>query len=306
MDKNKVDLIAPRAPKPHFQMVLFRVIKIVKKLFDAELKYKSFPIKGVTNQTILITLLKKNNPLILIDKAVFPVYLNGLIIGIAEVKSVKQLNKSQLSKLKDLVGLLCLEEQESDKLGVLKRIENQFALTSANQSDNSNVLMLSKYRTPERTIPPKFNFISENSSPILDFSSIITARSYDDILKLAHELHYYSKRYAFLRFDDLDIEHNKIDELSSIGPVSLFIPEIKELTQPQLQIVKYLLTQHESPDTPKVIIGTVDDRATFIQNLGMQIFNDIAYFNMENSFEDYKESGLFNFLTTEMKAHRLQ
>lgn len=301
MKTNKIDLIRKRPLTPRFQMIYLKVKNIIKGQFDLKLVYHSFPEQGFKNENVFKSLLKNNSPLYLLDKLVFPVYLNDLMIGIVEIKDGQKLAKKQVALVKSLVELLSISQNNSSKLEALTIAEEQMARN--HQESQSNLVFLKPNKGVVTTAESGGSKKSEG--PWLEFSALIKSNSYNDIRMMAQELHSMSSRYAFINSDDLELHGLNLESFNEMGPITLLVPELSHLGQSEIQLLHQVILQDsEAPQLlPKIFLGSIYSIETLIKGhmLNDEVLKKLGLFNMDKSFFDLKKSGLNQFFYTELQ-----
>ena len=307
MKTNRLDLKIKRPLTPRFQMIFERIKKIANKQFNLELVYSPFSNKetheDINNNNIYQSLLKNNSPLYLLDKIIFPVYMNDLIIGSVEAYGGQTLSKKQTFIIKNLIDLLSINDFNSPQLEALTQTEEQMAKSENNE--NTNLVFLNKKRTI--TAKPSNNN-SMQTPPItfsINHSCLITSNSYNDIRMMAQEVHSRSTKYAFIGHDDLELDLLSLDEINEMGPITLVVSEVSQLSNKELKVIKEVLNQENDGSLPRVLLGTIYPLQTLLESqvLSNKDLLSLSLLEMTKTFFEIKKEGLSQFFFSRLKAH---
>jgi hypothetical protein len=268
--------------------VVGRLAKLVRLRFGGELQFNKFVSSSADHSSLRETLLK-NSPVCLKDSWYFAVFRQFEMVGFAEVRLAARPDENTLNQLADLIELyLSSVVSLADRAMELEEEEN-LALRLLEGQDN--VLPLKRNRSMPGVLEPlrpRFGFA---------VSCSIEGSTFDDIRKLATEIHEYSGRSAFVYFSDLMITMPR--ELLELGPVTLFIPDLAELNIAEQKLLAQYLCVRPGLDRPQIVAGTLtplnDLRAsgTVLRSLTEELGRCVL--RLERPFEEYQKQGIVNF-----------
>lgn len=272
-----------------------RLVQIVKRRFGCELGYFELS-ETEPRHKIIFSLLSKNDHVKLDDHIFFPVRVNNRLVGAAQVNETEALLKpSEKNYLLKLIGLI-LESALLTKTGIdeLDALEQRLGLLD----EHDNVVVLNQYVKSKQGI--KEEDITFRPQPRFTIPCLIECRSSYDLFRMASEIHYYSNRHAFINVHDLDsATFESIEEFKSIGPVSIFIPELSELPRRLQKLFMRYFESFRGKNDPQFIVGS---GLSYSELLGSTLVeNDlvqylcVAYLKMTRPFEDYVNNGVIEF-----------
>ncbi|MCB0414975.1 MAG: hypothetical protein KDD50_11615, partial [Bdellovibrionales bacterium] len=190
-----------------------------------------------------------NNPVYLMDKVIVPIFNSDLMVGIVELKDAHHLPKNQIEIIKNLVELPSFSSEASQKLNSLIKLEHNLM---SNEIKNANNVIPFHPSSPSFLNPlPEKKFSLFSTKKLTDYSTLILANSYSNIEAMSQEIHYRSERYALLPFDDIDIRQSTPPELLELGSISLFVPEIKDLSEDQRNTLERVLRLPQDQEGPR-------------------------------------------------------
>lgn len=260
----------------------------VEKHYQYKCSFKTFSIEPTKNEKILMGLLLKNNPLHIVDRVIYPIVVFGKVIGVFEVKT--RMLRQKALKIKDLVDLYVHK-------GLLNGELNSMEQNQA-QQQASNVISLANYRKASEqdnnTLNSEFKI---DSSQNFNRPCLVKAVSSDDGFKFAHEIHLLSNRYAFLYFADLYKEDLTLNDLISLGPITLYISDLMSLNNYDLALVQQLIEHSkDKKDIPQIIANvgvSANDLSTRVPHLYNSLKNsNFLYIEMSRQFSEIGSSML--------------
>lgn len=133
----------------------------------------------------------------------------------------------------------------------------------------------------------------------LKVDCLIEGTDFEEIHKMALELHTQSSRYAFLDYTEIDAQKRMIpSELLEMGAITLFIPNILELTRYEQQVLRHIIDQ-DTLNRPLLMVGSL---MTYSQLRGEPSVDSEflallsrAYIKLTRPFREYKEQGLIKY-----------
>lgn len=258
----------------------------VEKHFQYKCSFKTFSVEPTKNEKILMGLLLKNNPLHIVDRVIYPIVVFGKVVGVFEVRA--RMLRQKALQIKDLVDLYVHK-------GLLNNELNSMEQNQA-QQQASNVVSLANYKkkSADTSINSKLDI---DSSQNFNRPCVVKAVSSDDGFKFAHEIHLLSNRYAFLYYADLYKEDLTLNDLLSLGPITLYISDLMSLNNYDLALIQQLIEHSkQKKDIPQVIASvgvSAQDLSTRIPQLYKSL-NDsnYLYIEMSRQFSEIGSSAL--------------
>lgn len=174
----------------------------------------------------------------------------------------------------------------------LARLENR--LQTAMEETPSNVIPLRRTqgRGSEMNLPKRKRWT-------LRLDCLIEGADPLEIHKMASELHDQSSRYAFVNYQDLDKNERLMpSELLELGAITLFVPNVLELSRSEQQVLKYIASL-ATEERPLMMVGSLLPYAELLSEprvdsefLGLLVR---AYIKLTRPFKEYKEQGLIQY-----------
>jgi hypothetical protein len=133
----------------------------------------------------------------------------------------------------------------------------------------------------------------------LRMDCLIEANYLSEIHKMAFELHTHSQRYAFVDYRDLDASKRVVrDELCSMGLITIYVPDILELSVNEQQAL-YEMMKTEISERPLLMVGTIIPYAELRQvealEKGFLTALSHAFIKLTRPFSEYKDQGLIHY-----------
>ena len=132
---------------------------------------------------------------------------------------------------------------------------------------------------------------------------IISSRA-EDTQKMVLNLHENSRCYALINFWDLDVSiRHALKELTDLGNINLFIPNIVRLSDVEIFTLTQFLKLSPSADHPNILAGsTIPLNLLFDKKiLPTELIKLLSqtYFHIEKPFSEYKRDGYVNHFLRE-------
>ena len=282
-----------------------KLFKLIKKRYKTNLLYihwiQAKPTELSRHQKELL----KAGPIHLDKKSFFPIYLKDEMIGAAEITPTTHLTDKKVEEIYEIITLV-LESTISTarNLDDLHKLEGHL---HTNESDKTVVrLARTKPVVEQEFINPEI-FIPKNQKGNFDLPCIVFGNNYDENFKLALELHHLSHRYALVHIEDINIYNfDGAEELCKLGPVSLFIGEIAELSKKAQYILLNYLNHNTDGPCPQVLASTIYSKAELMKRslICPELLDKLCtvYLKMEKDFEHYKKSGITRFYLDSMNS----
>jgi hypothetical protein len=220
-----------------------------------------------------------------------PVFLNRKLAGAAQIMHAYDLSSSELRLIQQIVQTVIESTlMNLDRMELLSDLEAQLK----HVEQNHNVLPLSHFRPNPNPVE------NRKSNDQFDFACLIESRSQLDIFKMALEIHNYSGRYAFLPAKDLSQDvWEDFDQLQKLGPASIYIEEIADLSLERQEFIYNFLRSRVRKSSPQIIVGTTRTFAELRANPAInKSFLDqitVGYLHMSHSFATYQKENLLDF-----------
>lgn len=185
-------------------------------------------------------------------------------------------------------------EQMERRREQLELMQNH--LERAAEDVPSNIVAF-KRRAPLKPAPA-FDSIRDKRW-ILRLDCLIESKISDDIHKMAAELHESSQRLAFVELFSLESSvRQSLSKLIALGPITIFVPNILQLTSLEMEIFRHLISQ-EDEHRPLLMVGSevpyADLRANPLVDLEFLTLLARAYIKMTRPFSEYKDQGLIHY-----------
>ena len=270
---------------------------------DSQYCFFSNDLKNQDNQRVLYTLLSKNPSVILDGKLFLPLRLYDQLWGYVQfsTKNKYKLESKQVHEIEDLLDLVINSVLiKITDLEDLCRLENEIHLSEC----PSNVIPLFSFRKTKTNTPVCLEgLFKQTTRPRRAFSTpcLIEAQSYDDIYKMAIELHCLSGRQMFVHFEDLFLEASlTARDLNEITDTTIFIPDVTTLKYEEQIIIVDWLSGLRTKESPQIIAGSVvpyEELISTDKEVQRVLLRRLSVVNlrMEKSFEYYLRKGVVNF-----------
>jgi hypothetical protein len=191
----------------------------------------------------------------------FPINLHGAFAGLAVVRDLKPARPRKLLLLAELLTSL-LEHglRQEERRDQLRLIEERLHLLE----ESSNVIPFRTMRLGRDLQSVNLQAIDFESpaesepSPIASTPLLIQTKAGFPLHRIAVEIHHLSRRWAFVSSHDLpqDVFSSR-EGLEQLGSITLFIPDIAQLsTEQQLRVAEYLSVA-PTIEMPHLIFGSL-------------------------------------------------
>lgn len=288
--------------------VLDRLVEMIRKRYHCNLRYRPFSRDDALDQ-LKKHLMYSNQPVQLNDQWVFPVHLKRDLVGAAEVTPAHKLTVKQVQSLTDVIRLV-LESTllTANSLDHLARLEEKMRTS---EFSPTNVVPLDAYlKTKIPMVEPED---LDKPPRRLSFSvpCLIESNNFDDLTKMALELHHNSKRQAFIHIEELSSEVTRsADELRALGSFTIFIADICSLDKEQQLAIKSYLSGRRTRDNCQIIAGTLRSYAQLVRQdlVDHELLRrmSVAYLRMTKPFNDYMRSGVIEFFYSSLTGQKVE
>lgn len=203
------------------------------------------------------------------DRFAFPICSDLEFMGFAVVWTTKQASDKRLLLMAELLALIFeYALTRGEYADTLQLLAEKTTLMNAldGESNVRSFRPVSPLRPAETSVESLEWTPSDNMSqataqddrlaPLASFPLLIQARPDFPLVRVAIEIHHGSGRWAFVSFKDLPENlFSSRTSIEELGSMTLFIPDLTELsTEQQLKLAEYLATE-PCGDKPHIIAG---------------------------------------------------
>lgn len=109
----------------------------------------------------------------------------------------------------------------------------------------------------------------ESSDRLSLISSILILRSKTPmtITKIAMEIHDITNRWAYLSLKDVASGIKTLEDIKSVGPITLFVEKDEDLTPEQRELLSQYSLNSNPDEHPLILIGTSDQKNSHLSDL---------------------------------------
>jgi len=269
---------------------------MVRRRYNCELEYSDLAQLSPQESSLILTHNSKK-PIRINGELSFLVSVRDQIVGVAKVVSKNNLCDSSISALQEVVSMV-LESTllAASSMEVIELLEGQLTPKSP-----SNVVNLARVRQSHLKTNDYVNTKSFDGNTSYNIPFMIEGSNFEDILRMAIEIHEQSRRYAFVHFDQLNHDvRTSFEGLESVGHVTLFVPDICALKDSEIFTMVSFMKSERTKESPQFIVGSV---RTLKSVLERQIvprefveLMSVGYLRMNKTFSEYRREGLTQFL----------
>lgn len=256
-----LEIVGSRPPLKSF-IELDALVNYLTEKYEVQLRY--IPVADLLENGMSKALYRDSSHIIIGTRVTFPVFhirSSKLLVGILEFQMVKMLSPEQIRELSRLVDrLLTPVIQYVQQNSMLLLHEGRFL-----NSQMPNVLPLSRQTQKEVAFKRPRNL---DVWQFINHPVVISATQLDQRHKLAFDIHRSFKRWAFVPFEDLSLQWTPSsnadfsggsysgEDLNTLGFISIWIPEILELSPAQqMLLIEFFSTPSDEPK-PLILAGT--------------------------------------------------
>ena len=289
-----------------FSVIMKRLTKWVFNRYDCEIRHEFFNDNDQRHQ-VLKSLLDKN-PFARIDGELhFPIRFSGEIIGVVLAKeSSGELNTSQQKELNHLFSLMIEPTlKDIEQLELVDSLHEHMSYVH----DQKNLIRFKEF-SRQPTLNPTVITPESKLRARFHLPCVIDSIDSEDARKLAFEIHQQSGRYAFLSINELDETcFHSLEDMQVIGPATIFIPEIRSLTDTQVQFFNdYFAKATRTADSPQFVVNVQnlksfkemadDNQISLLESLS------VAVIKMDRPFAELKKVGLVNLFFSALSGRQ--
>lgn len=300
------------SPSNHsFKALLSRFQQLIAKHFHCYVDFVLFPELITNNPTLHIasSLLSKNSHVFLDGHLLMAIHPTpSQLLGYLQLSRPHGFSTLEISQLRDLIDLVLHSFSPSlERLNDLDQVENLVRLSHL----PANVLRIDRGRSLRKSQKypslrydniDQDNSSSHHGSPQLFPPFFLQGPTYAELKKMALAIHELSGLPFFVYFEDLSEElRADATQLSQLNSLSLFIPEMQQLSPTSIATLVQYLTRSESKNEMQLIMSTTfsyEDLLLLPESLVSQIAQHIKLplVLMQQDFQSYRETGLLAFL----------
>lgn len=166
-----------------------------------------------------------------------PIQVNGKFLATAVVENGSSLNHGDQQVVSQLVRLFI--EPEIFNWYVEQMTHNM------NIEETENVITLRRDESQDRQT-------TASTTNVL----CLQAKNPHLISRMAQNVHEVSERWAYLKFSDIESGIQTVADLKSLGSLTVFIPDILELSPDRQALLLSYLSNSTPADEPLILIGT--------------------------------------------------
>lgn len=277
----------------HFKPVLERLQSLLHRQYGCDVSYYSVP--QVKKNLLKPAQLKlKSGEKIYSENNIFiPLFVNDNFAGTAVINHQSEINKFEDKQIDEVVRLT-LESSliNIDRLELLSQLEGQLK-------------RIESEKTVRRIDSARKNFSStteetrQSNYHEINIPCLIQSSECLEALKMAHEIHDQSHRFAFLPIEQIDNSLNlQLADLINIGPITIFIKELELLNNQQLTTLDHFLDLESHRDLPQVIAHSKLSKTELAQSIGHGLTRKISqsHIIMDKNFSYYSKKDILNLL----------
>ncbi len=225
-----------------------------------------------------------------------------------KTENVKPADQKLCSEISDALSkeILALYERYSELLA----LEKNFAhLIDDLYGAEPNVFSLTRFRKL-REAAKKIDTEPE-SKIYFAVSCFIDGKDAEECRKLAFEMHVVSHRMAFLPFTDLHEEvRSKPENLVDMGAITIFIPDVTELTVSEQKGLLEYFKGARSNETPHIMSASSISYAELLKSrvVSTELLEwlGLSVIQMNKPFRTYMNDGLIPFLYHSLLDRKLE
>jgi hypothetical protein len=270
--------------------------RLAKEYYGLRLRLRVFPPQPDPTDRVTIGLLVKNRPLRLMDRALFPILIGPEVVAALEIVGIDRCASETFDRLRQTIDLVVATRVSSEsELEAMQAVEARLLREEA--AETGNVFFLSDYRVRSVAVEPPGP--SRVGRIAFNIPCLIRSASPEDIHRMAVEIHHLSQRYAFLFLSDLDPERLTPRSLLDLGPLNIFVPELRAIDKGVERVLEHYLLLHRQKTSPQIIAGTTLSRQSPLsaQALSPNLLRllSVVELDLKEPFEHYKSAGIVNF-----------
>lgn len=116
--------------------------------------------------------------------------------------------------------------------------------------------------------------------------------------KFAHNVHDITERWAMLRMDDLGDSLSSQQDLLDLGPITLLIPELRELNDLKIDLIRQYIGKNHASNDPLLLINS---QSTLMEldrekNLGKEIMDHFLFNQIDLTSQVFTEERIREIL----------
>lgn len=170
-----------------------------------------------------------------------PLRMEDNVLGTAVIPEAKALNSQARGDIADLVRMILEPTMYNWFLDTKEQNLNSIISLKHSTGDNFEIVDLS----------------SENDKPAFITQVIhIQSQNAETRHKAAVEIHNFSERWAMIPFSDVSDQLQTADDVKQMGMISLFVPDIIQLSMREQKVLATYLEDDRENDGPLLLLGS--------------------------------------------------
>lgn len=244
-----------------------RLASLIKGRFDSIITFTDISARLRIADVKTLTAVQRNPsaPMLIMNQdVVFPLRFESHLFGYITLFHGMKLGEAVINQVKDLIDLLMLETCIlEDKQQRLKIIDHYL---SKEISFDEVVELKDRLLSEDiHHISPEISINKEALDSV--FPILVESQNDIDGKEFAFEIHRTSERSGFLTYEPyLLTEVSTVESIKAMGPVTLYIPNIKDVPLDiQMVIATFLRSTDRMTLHPRVIVGIHENPESLIQ-----------------------------------------
>lgn len=244
-----------------------RLANLIKERFDTNITFTDFSARMRIADIKTVSAVQRNPSAAFIATGrdmVLPINSGTNLYGFITLFDGLKLQESQLTQIRQVTDLLltesCILEDKAHRVKILEHHLKTF------NSFEEVIDLRTRMQDQEiKYVSPEISISHEDLESL--FPIIVESHSINEACEFALEIHRTSNRSSFLTFEDyLTTELLSVEKIQSLGPITLFIPNIRDVELDlQLTLEEFLRSSSRTTHHPRIICGVQDNPEELIK-----------------------------------------
>jgi hypothetical protein len=253
-----------------------RLANIVKERFDIVITFTDFSARYRVADMKTINVVQRNsfsNIIIMAQDVVMPIRANSHLFGYVTVFRGMSLDQTSLDQIRDATDLLltetCQLEEKSHRLKILEHyLKDEMTFQDVIE------LKARLERDEIHFLNPEISVNHDSLDSV--FPILVESHTEAEAKEFALEIHRTSERSSFLTYEEyLANELSEVENLKELGPITLFIPNIRHVSLDiQISLASFLRSPTRSTLHPRIIVA-IQESPERLTSLG--IFDNVLF-----------------------------